>query len=289
MTSYAALEAAGGAPVELYRFSVGSTAYTYTSDSEEYTYQDALASAPETYTPATVNRDQSLVSPESSQQELRVGLGVQNPVAQLFINGAAPSIVTCVVVRFHRGADLTDPTQFVRWVGLVAGQQWQGGEVRISVTPPQRVIQQKIPRRRLQVLCNHNLYDIACTITKSSKRLAGTVASISSDRLTIGVTLGATAAVPSYYTLGILEFGQFNGFIETHVSSSGTLATVTLLVPIASLAVSASVNLLPGCDRSYPTCINKFANGINHGGFPYIVNSDPWANGVPLIQPADTK
>lgn len=51
---------------------------------------------------------------------------------------------------------------------------------------------------------------------------------------------------------------------------------------IPNLAVSNSVTILPGCDRAYPTCVNKFNNAANHAGFPDLVVADPWDAGIAL-------
>jgi hypothetical protein len=36
------------------------------------------------------------------------------------------------------------------------------------------------------------------------------------------------------------------------------------------------VTLYPGCDRSLAMCDERFNNAVNHGGFPWLPNSNPF-------------
>ena len=94
---YATLEAGGGAPRELIRFVSGTTVFTYTSGDAPVTFNAGAGS--ETYTPVTLKRDSVLSSSEASKLELQIGLGVEVPVAALFVNGIAPGPVSCRVWR----------------------------------------------------------------------------------------------------------------------------------------------------------------------------------------------
>lgn len=282
-TPYATLEAEGGAPLELLRLVSGSTVYTYTSGDIPVTFNAGAGS--ETYVPGFIKRGSVLATSEPTKLQLDVGMGVDTPVAPLFVNGIAPGPVTLALYRFQRGADLSGGlgTDQIVWsyFGQVAGATWNGSEVKVAVTPAQRNVEQTIPRFRVQRQCNFALYDAGCTILKSAFTLPGTIATIDLTGTVIGITMGATAQAVPYYAGGLLNTaGGLTGFIENHDNSTGTLLTVSLLVPIPGLTVGASVTLNPGCDRSFQTCVQKFANGDNFLGAQDLVAADPWVSGI---------
>jgi hypothetical protein len=282
-TPYAVLESAGGKPLELFRFVSGSNVYTYTSGDVPTTFNAGAGS--ETYTPVTLKRASVLSSSEASKLELEIGFGVEVPLTALFVNGAAPGPVSCQVFRFQRGADLSGglgTDQIVSsYIGVVAAAAWQNAEATLSVTPSQRTLQQTIPIFRMQQQCNHALYDAGCTITKAAFSLTGVIASVDVTGTIIGITMGATAQAVPYYAGGLLTIaGVGTGFVETHNNSTGTALNVSLLTPLPGLAVGATVTMNPGCDRSFQTCVQKFANGTNFFGFPYINPTDPWVVGI---------
>lgn len=279
---YATLEAAGGMPLELYRFVVGTTVFTYTSGDIAVVFN--AGAGDETYTPSVVKRGAIQASSETPKLQLPVAVSADSPFAALFVNGAAPSAVRAAVYRFQRGADLsgglTSNQIVTAYSGVVAASLWQGGEAQVMITPSQRTVQQTIPQFRLQVPCNHALYDGGCTVVKASFTLAATVSGIDLTGTVIGLTFSAAALAVPYYSTGLLNFGSFSGFIETHDNSTALVATVSLLVPISGLIVGSAVTVSAGCDRTFPTCTNKFSNTAKHFGFPYVVSSDPWLNGI---------
>jgi hypothetical protein len=286
--TYAASEAKGGAPIELYRFVVPTGTpqiFTYTSSDTAVVF-DAGA-GDETYAPAVIKREQLVANQESTKIQTNVAVSVSLPVAQLFVNGAVPLVMTCTIFRFQRGADLTDPDNYViPWTGTVAGWSGQGAEKTLAITPAQRIVQDTIPRFRIQLQCNHNFCDAGCTVVAATYTQTGTIMNMSTDGLTLTITLGTAAITVPKYNGGVVTFGSSGAFVETHTSSSSDTAVVVLLVPLPNLMVGSSVSLLRGCNRTYATCINDFANGPHHFGFPYILNSDPWTDGIAIVAAA---
>ncbi|MEQ8656175.1 MAG: DUF2163 domain-containing protein [Hyphomicrobiales bacterium] len=55
----------------------------------------------------------------------------------------------------------------------------------------------------------------------------------------------------------------------------GTTARITLWqTPITPLEVGAQVTLKAGCDKSFATCKERFSNGVNFRGFPFMPGDD---------------
>ena len=66
------------------------------------------------------------------------------------------------------------------------------------------------------------------------------------------------------------------GEIKAWVSGTGQ---VTMFLPFPrTVAVGDKLRLYPGCDKRLDTCINKFSNVLEFGGFPYVPGSDHLAS-----------
>ena len=57
---------------------------------------------------------------------------------------------------------------------------------------------------------------------------------------------------------------------------------VEIDLAIPGLAVSDIVVAAPGCSRKIDTCVNKFSNELNFGGYPYIPIKNPMGAGTPI-------
>jgi uncharacterized phage protein (TIGR02218 family) len=113
-----------------------------------------------------------------------------------------------------------------------------------------------------------------CGVDPDAFATAGTVGAIAADGVTLTIS-AASGQADGYYTAGMLKFGSEYGFIRSHVGS-----TIVLFRAVPSLAVSSSVTLYAGCDRSLQTCTDKFGNTENFLGFPFIPDRNPHTDGI---------
>lgn len=289
--TYASEEAAGKGPVELYRFVLNTASpevFTYSSDVLPSTFN--AGAGDETYVPAVgLKRDRITSAQESTKAQTSVTVSKDVPVVALFVNGAAPALVTCTIYRFHRGDDisggLTSPNIATSCLYQVAGCSRRGANATLLLMQPWRVIQDSVPRYHIQVICNHDFTGPGCGVVAATYTQSGTVSSIDVSGLVIGLTLGSTALPLGSYVDGTLTFGSFTAAVTGHTASAGTATTITLIAPIPGLTVGATISLLRGCDHQYSTCTNTFSNGPRHFGFPDLPNDDPWSRegGIPLL------
>lgn len=124
-----------------------------------------------------------------------------------------------------------------------------------------------VPRRRIAPGCGHDLGDARCGVNLAALGVAGTSVTVSPDRRTI-TSAAWGAAASGYYTAGRMTLGQESMFIVEHDGSD-----LRLLRPF--VATSGVYTAFPGCDKSIGTCVARFANGNNFGGFPSIPNYNP--------------
>ncbi len=126
--------------------------------------------------------------------------------------------------------------------------------------------------------CDAELGDARCGIdlTDPAWHATGTVAAINGAELRI---TGASAFAAGFFTHGACEItsGAASGFraaITAH-RLDGADAVITLATePPAGLAIGDAARLVAGCDKSFATCRDRFANVVNFRGFPHMPGND---------------
>jgi uncharacterized phage protein (TIGR02218 family) len=135
------------------------------------------------------------------------------------------------------------------------------------------------PKGRLfQYGCDADLGDARCTVdlTSPAFRGSGVVVAALSLRLFTASGLGSFAG--DWFTRGLVTFtsGANAGRAqEVRRHGAGSPATLELWQPMAQPIQPADTFLVTaGCDKQFPTCKAKFANGVNFRGFPHIPGTD---------------
>lgn len=121
----------------------------------------------------------------------------------------------------------------------------------------------RVPRRRYQLLCNWKFGSAMCGINLASVTVTGTVQGISSDKMTL--TLSGRTEAQDYYKDGVLTIGSER---QRVVTSNG--ATIVVDYPFVNAQVGDVYTLRRGCDKTFETCRDRFANQLNYGGFRSI-------------------
>ncbi len=133
--------------------------------------------------------------------------------------------------------------------------------------------------RTFQATCDAALGDARCGVNLSAPAFkgSGTVASVVGDRGFTTTDLGSFA--DGWFALGLVTWSSgANAGRSAEVLShklSGALATVTLLEkPVRAISAGDAFTITAGCDKSFATCQEKFANAVNFRGFPHIPGQD---------------
>lgn len=133
-----------------------------------------------------------------------------------------------------------------------------------------------VPKFPLQRQCGNAIYDTHCGLIRSAYSVVGEVNSATTTQIVARRVYGVSALPfypDNYFNLGVLTFtsGTLNG--TTHSVKNWDQAQVTLTLSAAA-SVAASIgdifSVAPGCDRSYNTCLYRYANLNNFRGFPRI-------------------
>lgn len=123
--------------------------------------------------------------------------------------------------------------------------------------------------------CSADLGDARCGVL--ALPALGTV-SVTDGRLTI------TAPVLGSFQDGrfsggrlVFESGQNAGFsteIRSHRNADGAVILQLWQAAPRPIAVGDLFTALPGCDKRFATCRDKFGNGVNFRGFPHLPGND---------------
>lgn len=255
-----------GNPLELYKFSSTSfnSNYYYNNGEEDFIY---LA---DTYTPENIKRSQPEIAQERSAQTITVQVPMDIGIADKYLGYLPPTTVWLTIYRVHR----TDGEVATFWTGKVTSVSRQQHELVFSCQPIDTAFEKVGLRRFYGAGCNHMLYDPnSCRVDKDLFKATGTITSFS------GLTINSSifSSQPNgWWTAGFMQ--RSNGEMRFITDHSGS--TVTILYPFSNLQISETVDIYAGCDRKYPTCINKFNNKDNYGGFPFVPTDDPFKSGL---------
>lgn len=129
------------------------------------------------------------------------------------------------------------------------------------------LMQQNTPLRVLQPSCWWTLFDAGCTLVRSSFKSSSIVLSGS----TVNTLVTPLTQVSGFFDQGVVEFTSgLNIGVKAGVrtQTGGTLVMVATLPNV--VAVGDTFDVYPGCDKTFPTCQNKFNNTANWGGQQFI-------------------
>jgi len=266
-----------GQPVEIYRFTLGATMFTYTSA------EDDVVVSGTTYTAAPVSRRSISVDRNENNQSLRVELPGDNVFVRRYIGVVPGQRAELVIQRYHRN-DGGTPEVITIFNGFVTAVTFEndGQKATIDALPIQAAVSRPMPRFKFTGLCNHVLYDEQCQVDENSSsfRFTGTVASVNSSGTTLTVT-GAAAfnADPDFFVAGFIQSAAGDDF-RAVLAQSGDDLVINL--PFATDPTGSSVIVLAGCDHTIETCDSKFNNLTRFGGFNFIPALNPFESGIEI-------
>jgi hypothetical protein len=249
--------ARSGRPIDL---------FTFTSDVETLRYamgQHSVTFDGEDYEAWEVDMSPTQQTGRFETQPISLQVRTNNELVRRFAASAPAIPYWLSVQRYHR--DDGDEEAYTIWHGQVAGVKVNRGRAEIALEPAVAVFGRLALRRLYQQGCNHVLYDSLCGVDIEAFRHPATIATISS----LTITSGNFAEKPDdWFKAGFIE--TRNGarrMVVTHAGSS-----ITVLTPFADgdLSPGDEVDILAGCVHDFATCISKFGNEDNFGGFPFV-------------------
>ena len=246
--------------IELYRIAVDDssdgTLFHFSNGDEDYVHDG------DTYEPATIGRADMVQGSEINRQNVQIRVPYDNPVAAVYLAGTPDVVATVTIFRVE------DATVLTYWKGRIAATRATGQQMVLECESVFTSMRRTGARARYQVQCRHALYGTACGVDKDTYATLAIVATVDGTTLTV---TGADAQADGYWVGGMIAF---NGIFRFIVSHTGT--TIKLWRELPDVAGTDAVTLYPGCNRTLEQCNERFDNAVNHGGFPWLPNSNPF-------------
>jgi uncharacterized phage protein (TIGR02218 family) len=248
--------------VDLYRFASGADVWTLTSADEDVVH------AEESYVRESVKRGEIEQSGDINRARIKITLPRTNTLAQLLLTTVPDYAVTVTI--FRHSAEETA----VAWKGRIAGTSAGGSEVTLECESVFTSLRRPGLRARYQRQCRHTLYGRGCTLVSADFAVPATCTAAVGESITV---TEAEAQPDGWYIGGMCEHGGILRAIVDHRGASLTLSrSLDDLVAEVDAEGDAAVAIYPGCDRLRQTCISKFDNVLNFGGFPWIPGKNPF-------------
>jgi len=248
---------------EFFKIVEGATVFRVTSSDKTVTH---LA---EDYEPVAIGRTEVESKNELSRANIELTLGIDNAIAQRYMNSVVDAVVSLTVYSQQDG-DVN-----VVWKGRLSAVKPQEANVKLIFESVFTSLRRPGLRARYQRNCRHMLYGRGCNLDKEDFDVAGTATAIASGTV---VTVAAAAGYPDgWFAGGMLEAPDLTlRFITSHTGNQVTLIRKIDSLSAAIVGGAQSVRLFPGCNRSRETCVSKFNNLNNNGSFPFIPTRNPF-------------
>lgn len=172
-------------------------------------------------------------------------------IERLFMNSAGQQIGT--VIRFSGAIGLIDEI----------GRSY----AKLQAESGTKLLQVDWPFNILQPGCVWTLFDAGCTLLKGSFAIALTVQAGS----TVNKLITTAAQSDFYFDNGqiLVSSGSNAGLIKAVRTYTAQTFYFNSPLPFAPSA-GDTFFAYPGCDKTQPTCANKFSNAANFLGFRFV-------------------
>lgn len=251
-----------------------SEVWTYTSGDTAVTYMG------ETYEPIPLGRSETETKNELSRANIEVKLDLDNEMGKRWLHDLVETLVGLTIFEKDEDGEIG-----IVWKGRLSGLKPSMSEIVLNFESVFTSLRRPGLRARYQRSCRHMLYSRGCGVSKEAWAVNGVPTAVNGAV----VTVPEAAAYPAgYFATGMLEGPD--GTLRFIVAHSGS--QLTLIRPFVSLAKALAldgyglsygkyyggvkVRLFPGCDRTRNTCLNRFNNLNNYGGFDWIPLRNPF-------------
>jgi hypothetical protein len=289
--AFADYETTDGRPVELLTFRNGLNEYRYTNANNNV-FNGAFEHEPLAY-----RRTAPSQSKDSDDSQLRITLPGQNPVALLYREILQSNITTLTIERYH----VNDPAGDVQvfWKGQLGSVTVNDGEATMLCIPFTQGTDE-IPRYTYQGLCNYFLFEgETCRVVKNDFRYVATITGIleptliqvSGLRVQAGLLdAGVSGALSSeeldqYWLNGYcrVQSGEFRRIVDNPAGTGSPLDPDVIQIPFPFISANAgdTIEVYAGCKRDTDTCVRKYNNLENYGGWPTVPVVNPFTTELP--------
>lgn len=259
-----------GVPVTLYEFRLGDSAvWRYSSGTESVTLSGNV------YEAMPISNTSIVQSGDVQNDDVTITLPARTDVASLFIATPPSESIFVTLRNKHRG----DEDAPVVWAGTVkTGRRKSTIEFEVIC----RTLTSSLNRLGVRMGwgrgCQHALYDRNCRVDKAAFATLVQVAAKTAGTLTVPVS----SFGDGYMAGGFVEFDLMAGVKDTRAIEYHVGSVIGLLTNTDGINVGDWITVRPGCDLTSGTCLAKFGNLSNYGGFNMMPTRSPF-DGNPVF------
>lgn len=276
-----------GRPLQLYEFlrtSGGINYYwRYNTSDRDMTYGVNLFRA------VPISDSGMNFNTEAAATDIEVKMPISEDFCDMFrLSGTTPSdTVWLTIYRVHaddisdiEGSPVIGDLRMI-WKGTVNGiSQVDDIIAQVNCSMLAASFRRGGLRYGYQRSCPHVLYaPLTCKVDREVFRLDGTITAINGNSLE---SAGFASENDGWWNGGFIEYELPSGMIERRMVLTHTGDTIVIMGFPAGLSIGSSYSIFPGCDRTIDTCVNKFNNLANYGGFPHTPGRNPF-DGMPVF------
>jgi uncharacterized phage protein (TIGR02218 family) len=258
---------------ELYKFIRGTQVWTLTSANESIDY------SAETYVPAIISRGARESRAELTRSSLPVTIDIDETLAQDILSYYGDEVMFLTLFINTGGNYQTG------WKGRLVSKKPKGQELQLTIESLFTTLRRSGVMARYQRTCRHALYRLGCNLNQEDFVDELLLISASGNQVTV---VGAAAQGDGYYTGGMLRAPQDDSlrWVTGHTGDVLTMGRAFEVLNNSEFGYGNNygnfyggytVKAYPGCDHTRPTCVNKFSNVENYGGFPWIPSLNPFS------------
>lgn len=160
--------------------------------------------------------------------------------------------------------------------GYIGQISWELGKFVVEVRGVMQPFSQNIVELCSET-CRASLGDARCKVGMAQYTVTGTVATVAGNRV---LTDTARLEPDGYFRYGVLKFTSGSNSGLAMEVKSFTNKTIELLLPLSRpISPGDTYTMTAGCDRTAPTCNDRFNNILNFRGEPYV--PDPTVTSMP--------
>lgn len=261
-----------GRPLALYLLVWGSTVWAYTSADRNITRSEIINGvATDVEYLAVAVSDKGMVQGGSAANDFTMDCPANLPIVDLF-RGTPPSESIWLTVRRQHYGDADAP---IYWIGTVTNVKRLGdSDAQVTGKPLTASFKRTGLRLCWTRECPHFLYDASCRVDPEDFRVDAEVTALTGNTVTLDAVGGHANG---YFNGGFIAWEiNDDGTVERRMIESHTGLVLTMLGLTDGLELGDSVAIYPGCDRTPTTCLNKFDNLSNNGGFHFMPGQTPF-------------
>lgn len=274
----------GSAPIFLYRFTRGLTAWMFSGWSED------LSAASLSWAAADITHGEIVAGIDLYENGCMVTVATDDETHPLRSLADKTLLQETTLEIFKSDADTlaVDLTKPVYSGSIQEVTFSRAGVISMKLSTNLRVGELSGPVVQYQRTCNHDTYSTRCGLSAATFTTTGTVTALSGDPAWIeAAEFGAKSTAESdanWFALGRVAVGS-----EQRLCVGQDGSRLYLNAPFRNAEVGNSITALAGDDKRIGTCAAKFNNVANFLGTPWMPNKNPQFEALETPKPKGGK